>query len=143
MGPSEVATKGANSRTPDELLAFVDHVDRIHSDEYFRVTAVRQPGPSDAVGGASLAGGRRRNSMSMLIPSAAATPAPQVLSAGDMQRVRHSLDQSVSENTRALYASASRFFQSWTQARVNLFFRLSQEMRPSMCSGKSSRRVFP
>ena len=51
---------------------------------------------------------------------------PPAASAGftptDVQRVGRSLDNSVSENTRAMYASAWRSFQAWTQVRGNLSF---------------------
>ena len=39
----ELATRGATARTTDELLTLADHVDRIHSDEYFRITALGRP----------------------------------------------------------------------------------------------------
>ena len=35
----------------------------------------------------------------------------------DIQRIQASLDHSVSDNTRKMYASAWRAFQSWTRAR--------------------------
>ena len=45
-------------------------------------------------------------------------PAPVAgLTTADLARLRHSLDSSVSDNTRKMYASAWRGFQSWTQAR--------------------------
>lgn len=34
----------------------------------------------------------------------------------DLQRIQGSLDHSVSDNTRAMYASAWRTFQTWTRA---------------------------
>ena len=49
-------------------------------------------------------------------PPTEAMPAP----AADTQRLRHSLDSSVSENTRKMYASAWRSFQAWTLGRGNL-----------------------
>ena len=55
--------------------------------------------------------------MSMLIPADAHPPAPQGLTDADIQRLRHSLDSSVSENTRKMYASACRSFQAWAQGR--------------------------
>ena len=62
----------------------------------------------------------------VLLP-ANATPNQQVLPAAaeglgpaDIQRLRQSLDSSVSENTRKMYASAWRSFQAWTQGRGNL-----------------------
>ena len=46
------------------------------------------------------------------------TPAPTAgLTAADLARLRHSLDSSVSDNTRAMYNSAWRGFESWAQAR--------------------------
>ena len=45
-------------------------------------------------------------------------PAPaRNLTNTDIQRIRYSLDHSVSDNTRAMYASAWRAFQAWAQAR--------------------------
>ena len=45
-------------------------------------------------------------------------PAPVTgLTGGDLQRLRRSLDSSVSDNTRAMYNSAWRSFESWGQAR--------------------------
>ena len=44
--------------------------------------------------------------MSMLIPADAHPPAPQGLTSADIQRLQQSLDSSVSENTRKMYASA-------------------------------------
>ena len=43
--------------------------------------------------------------MSMLITADAHPPAPQGLTSADIRRLRHSLDQSVSDNTRKMYAS--------------------------------------
>ena len=41
-------------------------------------------------------------------------PAPtHRLTGADLQRLRHSLDHSVSPNTRAAYSSAWRSFQAW------------------------------
>ena len=56
----------------------------------------------------------------MLIRPEAAPLAITGLRPADIQRVVRSLDQSVSENTRAIYASAWRSFQAWTQALGNL-----------------------
>ena len=42
------------------------------------------------------------------------------LLAADVDRLKRSLDQSVSANTRAMYASAWRSFEAWDQARGNL-----------------------
>ena len=39
------------------------------------------------------------------------------LTAADLVRLRHSLDSSVSDNTRTMYNSAWRSFESWAQAR--------------------------
>ena len=48
-------------------------------------------------------------------------PAPNAgLTPTNIQRVGRSLDNSVPENTRAMYASAWRSFEAWTQARGNL-----------------------
>ena len=47
-------------------------------------------------------------------------PAADTLTSADIQRLRHSLDSSVSENTRKMYASAWRSFQAWTLGRGNL-----------------------
>ena len=39
------------------------------------------------------------------------------LTGADLKRLRRSLDSSVSDNTRAMYTSAWRSFEAWTQAR--------------------------
>ena len=56
-----------------------------------------------------------------LIPAPAndsTAPAPATgLTTADLVRLRHSLDSSVSDNTRTAYASAWRSFESWAQAR--------------------------
>ena len=45
-------------------------------------------------------------------------PAPAAgLTGADLARLRHSLDSSISDNTRAMYNSAWRGFEAWTQAR--------------------------
>ena len=45
-------------------------------------------------------------------------PAPaRNLTSGDIQKIQAFLDRSVSDNTRAMYASAWRSFEDWTQAR--------------------------
>ena len=45
-------------------------------------------------------------------------PAPAAgLTTADLARLRHSLDSSVSDNTRTMYASAWHGFESWAQAR--------------------------
>ena len=50
--------------------------------------------------------------------SNAATPAPvNGLTGADLARLRHSLDSSVSDNTKTMYNSAWRGFESWAQAR--------------------------
>ena len=50
--------------------------------------------------------------------SNAAMPAPTAgLTTADLARLRHSLDSSVSDNTRTMYNSAWHGFESWTQAR--------------------------
>ena len=48
-------------------------------------------------------------------------PAPATgLTGADLARLRRSLDSSVSDNTRAMYNSAWRRFEAWTQARAAL-----------------------
>ena len=42
------------------------------------------------------------------------------LTGADIQRLQHSLDSSVSDNTRTMYNSAWRGFESWTQGRSAL-----------------------
>ena len=42
------------------------------------------------------------------------------LTTNDLVRLRRSLDSSVSDNTRKMYASAWRSFQTWAQSRGNL-----------------------
>ena len=50
-----------------------------------------------------------------------ATPlTPKGLTDTDVLRIGQSLDSSVSKNTRAMYASAWRSFEHWTQAHGNL-----------------------
>ena len=45
-------------------------------------------------------------------------PAPETrLNGADLDRLRRSLDSRVSDNTRAMYNSAWRSFESWAQAR--------------------------
>ena len=57
------------------------------------------------------------------------TPAPAVgLTADDLARLRHSLDSSVSDNTRAMYNSAWRGFEKWAQARGNLSLPASPQI---------------
>ena len=56
----------------------------------------------------------------------AAPPAPATgLTTADLARLRHSLDSSVSDNTRAMYASAWRGFESWTRGRGALAMPVS------------------
>ncbi|MCY4365907.1 MAG: phage integrase N-terminal SAM-like domain-containing protein [Chloroflexi bacterium] len=45
---------------------------------------------------------------------------PEGLGPTDLQRIRQSLDSSVSENTRANYRSAWKTFERWAQARAAL-----------------------
>ena len=45
---------------------------------------------------------------------------PEGLGPTDVQRIRQSLDSSVSENTRASYRSAWKTFERWAQARAAL-----------------------
>ena len=63
-------------------------------------------------------------------PSAQAMPAPAAdnLNHADLQRLRQSLDSSVSENTRKMYASAWRSFQAWAQGRGNLSLPASPQV---------------
>ena len=70
----------------------------------------------------------------VLLP-ANATPNQQILPAAaeglgpaDIQRLRQSLDSSVSENTRKMYASAWRSFQAWALARGNLSLPASPQL---------------
>ena len=51
--------------------------------------------------------------------SNAATPATGLTTA-DLARLRHSLDSSISDNTKTMYNSAWRSFEAWTQARSAL-----------------------
>ena len=44
-------------------------------------------------------------------------PAADALTGADLQRLQQSLDSSVSENTRKMYASAWRSFEEWTRPR--------------------------
>ena len=53
-------------------------------------------------------------------PTEAMPAAADTLTSADIQRLRQSLDSSVSENTRKMYASAWRSFQAWTLGRGNL-----------------------
>ena len=54
-------------------------------------------------------------------PDAGNPPAPAAgLTGADLQRLRRSLDHSVSDNTRAAYASAWRSFEAWASARAAL-----------------------
>ena len=50
-------------------------------------------------------------------PSAPSPATPTGLTTADLARLRHSLDSSVSDNTRTMYNSAWRGFESWAQAR--------------------------
>ena len=63
-------------------------------------------------------------------PSTGAMPAPaaDTLTGADIQRLRQSLDSSVSENTRKIYASAWRSFQAWTQSRGNFSLPASPQV---------------
>ena len=54
--------------------------------------------------------------MNMLSLSPAAVPAAGLTTA-DLARLRHSLDSSVSDNTRKIYNSAWRSFKAWAQGR--------------------------
>ena len=61
--------------------------------------------------------------------SNAATPAPAVgLTTADLARLRHSLDSSVSDNTKKMYASAWRSFEAWAQGRGNLSLPASPQL---------------
>ena len=63
-------------------------------------------------------------------PSTEAMPAPaaDTLTGADIQRLQQSLDSSVSENTRKMYASAWRSFQAWGQGRGNLSLPASPQV---------------
>ena len=58
-----------------------------------------------------------------LIPAPANQPSDNLpastssLTTADLARLRHSLDSSVSDNTRKMYASAWRGFEAWAQGR--------------------------
>ena len=45
---------------------------------------------------------------------------PEGLAPSDLQRIRQSLDSSVSDNTRASYRSAWKTFEDWTSVRAAL-----------------------
>ena len=53
-------------------------------------------------------------------PSANPPASTSSLTTADLARLRHSLDSSVSDNTRKMYASAWRGFEAWAQARGTL-----------------------
>ena len=55
-------------------------------------------------------------------------PAPDNLTGADIQRLRHSLDSSASENTRKMYTSAWRSFQAWAPGRGNLSLPASPQV---------------
>ena len=54
--------------------------------------------------------------------------AADYLTSADIQRLRHSLDSSVSDNTRKMYASAWRSFQTWAHGRGNLSLPASPQL---------------
>ena len=56
--------------------------------------------------------------MNMLIRPEPAVPAAHGITGADLARLRHSLDSSVSDNTRSVYASAWRSFQTWADPRA-------------------------
>ena len=59
----------------------------------------------------------------------APTPAPATgLTTADLARLRHSLDSSVSDNTKKMYASAWRSFEAWAQGRGNLSLPASPQL---------------
>ena len=61
--------------------------------------------------------------------SKAPPPAPAAgLTTADLARLRHSLDSSVSDNTRKMYASAWRSFEAWAQGRGNLSLPASPQL---------------
>ena len=70
-------------------------------------------------------------------PPTQALPAP----AADIQRLRHSLDSSVSENTRKMYASAWRSFQAWAQGRGNLSLPASPQLVGAYLAHLAEERV--
>ena len=57
-----------------------------------------------------------------------AAPAADTLTGADIQRLRQSLDSTVSENTRKMYASDWRSFQAWAQGRGNLSLPASPQL---------------
>ena len=67
-----------------------------------------------------------------LIPAPAkdhSLPTPAAgLTTADLARLRHSLDSSVSDNTRKMYASAWRSFEAWAQGRNALSLPASPQL---------------
>ena len=66
--------------------------------------------------------------MNMLGVVPAAAPTAQGLTKEDFRWVQDSLDNSVSENTRKMYASAWRSFQAWALGRRNLSLPASPQV---------------
>ena len=62
------------------------------------------------------------------------------LLAADVDRLRRSLDQSVSENTRAAYKSAWRSFQAWAGARAALTLPASPALAAAYLSHLAEER---
>ena len=61
--------------------------------------------------------------------SSTQAPAPATgLTTADLARLRHSLDSSISDNTKRMYNSAWRGFESWAQARGALAMPASQHL---------------
>ena len=90
----------------------------------------------------------------MPVPQDATEALPAAPSAGltgaDLQRLRRSLDHSVSDNTRAAYKSAWRGFEAWCQLRAALALpaspalvaaylsHLAQERRLAVATGSGA-----
>ena len=68
-----------------------------------------------------------------LAPSANLTPT-------DIQRIRQSLDHSVSDNTRKMYASAWRSFQAWALGRGNLYLPASPQVVAAYLAHQAEER---
>ena len=68
-------------------------------------------------------------------------PAPSAnLTPTDIQRIRQSLDHSVSDNTRKMYASAWRSFQAWAQGRGNLYLPASPQVVAAYLAHQAEER---
>ncbi len=68
-------------------------------------------------------------------------PAPSAnLTPTDIQRIRQSLDHSVSDNTRKMYASAWRSFQAWALGRGNLYLPASPQVVAAYLAHQAEER---